>query len=201
MSQALALHFPEGFFSQFPSLSDPGVDIESLKCAICLQICRDPVIESACGHTFCKNCLQNLFKTSKLSGAKCPHSRSPISDDQVGPNRAVQDLITNLKVNCYLRDRGCKWQGFYRDVENHTKKECVYAQMKCLNQGCSFLGDQILAKTHASECDFRVIKCKQCDKDFIWKTIRVKHFNYEEIKVIGSRGGMSDASSSVYLWL
>ena len=45
-----------------------------LDCSICLEVFKLPIVLS-CGHTFCRNCIENQKKNS----SKCPLCRTQIS--------------------------------------------------------------------------------------------------------------------------
>jgi RING-type zinc-finger len=137
-------------------------DIESLKCPICLEVCAEAVIENKCGHTFCKKCLYRLF--GDKNETKCTLSRENITLDQVVPNRAVREMIQQIKVLCVLK---CDWKGPFGELEKHLVKECPYVKFKCLNHGCSFISKRKEAEKHAKDCDFRAARCKLCGGYFI----------------------------------
>ncbi|KAL6045526.1 Tripartite motif-containing protein 72 [Balamuthia mandrillaris] len=83
---------------------------EELKCAICFDLLRNPVITKECGHTFCQHCFDRSF-TAKPT---CPTCRAPflslsasssstsstIFSPVVNPNRIVKEILDNLLIHC-----------------------------------------------------------------------------------------------------
>ncbi|GAB6026803.1 Breast cancer 1, early onset [Chamberlinius hualienensis] len=69
-----------------------------LGCAICIDYLRSPM-KTQCNHYFCKDCLNNLFKTSK-NPAVCPVCKSPISKRSLQQSAQVETFVkTLLKLN------------------------------------------------------------------------------------------------------
>ncbi|XP_043919437.1 E3 ubiquitin-protein ligase TRIM62-like [Protopterus annectens] len=63
----------------------------ALSCSVCLGIFRDPA-KLQCGHTFCKRCLEKLWKANRKD---CPECRSPF-DGKFIPDYALKSAITYL---------------------------------------------------------------------------------------------------------
>ncbi|GMI67091.1 hypothetical protein HRI_000378400 [Hibiscus trionum] len=61
---------------------------EELSCAICLDICFEP-ITTPCGHSFCKKCLRSA---ADKCGNRCPKCRQPISN---GISCSVNTVLWN----------------------------------------------------------------------------------------------------------
>jgi len=162
---------PKQFFRGFPEIVE-DINIQSIQCPICYDVCTDAVIENACGHTFCSKCLEQLFKTSKDGIIKCPQTRTTFTKDQTGPNRALRDLISQLKVACVQKYKGCLWQGSYFQLEKHLKNECRKVRLKCLNTECNFLKKRRFAENHISQCEFRLIACHMCNQKFTAKNFK-----------------------------
>ncbi|XP_073676756.1 zinc-binding protein A33-like [Garra rufa] len=62
---------------------------EDLSCPVCCEIFKDPVILS-CSHSFCKECLQQFWKTKKTQ--ECPVCRRRSSKGQPPHNLALKNL-------------------------------------------------------------------------------------------------------------
>lgn len=60
---------------------------ELLDCPVCLEIFSDPQLISACGHTFCKRCLQNIHPR------RCPTCRAAFTLESLRPNYALLHLL------------------------------------------------------------------------------------------------------------
>ena len=52
---------------EYKFVSEPD---DVLKCAICLEIARDPHQHEECGRLFCKECIENYGRAKP-----CPHCR------------------------------------------------------------------------------------------------------------------------------
>jgi Uncharacterized conserved protein, contains RING Zn-finger len=168
MSSLLEPILPRHLLTEkFPTTVE-DTDVSSLKCPICLEICQDAVIENKCGHTFCKKCLNSLFNGQNET--RCPQTRETITLDQVTPNRAVRDLILQLKVYCVLK---CSWKGHYCDLEKHLMRECPYVKFKCLNPECTFVQKRKDAEKHVKTCEFRPARCNLCNGYFIAGKLKV----------------------------
>ncbi|XP_073676481.1 zinc-binding protein A33-like [Garra rufa] len=62
---------------------------EDLSCPVCCEIFKDPVLLS-CSHSFCKECLQQFWKTKKTQ--ECPVCRRRSSKHDPPRNLALQNL-------------------------------------------------------------------------------------------------------------
>uniref|UniRef100_A0A8C1TPR8 Uncharacterized protein n=1 Tax=Cyprinus carpio TaxID=7962 RepID=A0A8C1TPR8_CYPCA len=67
--------------------------VEELSCPVCCEIFKDPVILS-CSHSFCKECLQQFWRTKKTQ--ECPVCRRRSSRDQPPRNLALKNLCDSL---------------------------------------------------------------------------------------------------------
>uniref|UniRef100_A0A3Q1GJ93 RING-type domain-containing protein n=1 Tax=Acanthochromis polyacanthus TaxID=80966 RepID=A0A3Q1GJ93_9TELE len=50
------------------SPSEPSLLDKHITCSICMDVFKDP-ISTACGHSFCKDC---LFRSFKFNDKQCP---------------------------------------------------------------------------------------------------------------------------------
>ncbi|EAR82360.2 zinc finger, C3HC4 type (RING finger) protein (macronuclear) [Tetrahymena thermophila SB210] len=92
-----------------------------LFCSICHEVFRRPVI-IACGHTFCKHCIQ-LWKVNHKF---CPNCRQTIQKkDNLLKNLIPQQIIDELDMNCASEE--CKWTGKLQDLEKHYS-QCQFFQ-------------------------------------------------------------------------
>jgi len=70
-------------------------------CAICLEPFRDAVLLPACGHSFCKSCVEAL-PTSRLRlgsarEAQCPLCRAPYTPGSAVPNFGLRDASASVR--------------------------------------------------------------------------------------------------------
>ena len=64
------------------------MDINQIKdqytCIICQDIFTDPVKLLKCGHTFCKNCINDYTKSQKnQKSINCPNCRMPYNQTDI----------------------------------------------------------------------------------------------------------------------
>uniref|UniRef100_A0A671L5V9 Zinc-binding protein A33-like n=1 Tax=Sinocyclocheilus anshuiensis TaxID=1608454 RepID=A0A671L5V9_9TELE len=67
--------------------------VEELSCPICCEIFQDPVLLS-CSHSFCKECLQQFWRTKKTQ--ECPVCRRRSSKGLPPRNLALKNLCDSL---------------------------------------------------------------------------------------------------------
>ena len=72
-----------------------------LKCSICLELFKDPLITS-CGHTFCSRCVFEGLAPS----AACAVCREPLDMDELSPNLLAKSLVGEQRIHCRY---GCAW--------------------------------------------------------------------------------------------
>uniref|UniRef100_A0A8C1HM19 RING-type domain-containing protein n=1 Tax=Cyprinus carpio carpio TaxID=630221 RepID=A0A8C1HM19_CYPCA len=65
----------------------------TLSCPVCCEIFKDPVILS-CSHSFCKECLQQFWKTKKTQ--ECPVCRRRSSKQEPPRNLVLKNLCDSL---------------------------------------------------------------------------------------------------------
>ena len=66
---------------------------QACTCWICFELFEEP-ITLACGHTLCKNCLINVFKTDP----ECPYCRRPFGLPFPEVNEGIEALVTKYKA-------------------------------------------------------------------------------------------------------
>jgi len=163
---------PRHLMEHFPQTAE-DIDIEPLKCPICFETCLDAVIEDVCKHTFCKKCVEKLFKHSPDGSVECPLTRKPFTKNKIGPNRMLRDIVMKIKVHCVLKDKGCNWKGQYAELENHLKMECPKVMVKCQSFGCEFMCKRSAFEKHVNQCEFSPKQCKFCNTYFIANMLAV----------------------------
>ena len=98
--------------------------VQHLSCSICLNI-FDNAVNSDCGHTFCKTCVQQLTAIGNKSCPECrqlmttrKRSNSVAAHNQKGlvlvnvylfsRNFKINSLISDLKIKCDFDFNGCQ---------------------------------------------------------------------------------------------
>lgn len=154
---------------------------DHLNCPICQQPFIEP-LTTICGHTFCKECIQECFKMAKdgnVTRGSCPLDRTPLDATNINQLFPTPLLITNLvddlKVYCLNQTRGCEWNGSRWELEHHLDFDCNHTGVVCHgirhdevdDEGnpvkCPRLVErQYLGKS--SECAHKLYTCKFCKK-------------------------------------
>ena len=129
-------------------------------CLICCLIPRKPQKVECCGYVFCHNCI-NAEKC-------CPLCRT--DNFRSIWDRKCERKIESLKVHCPNHNKGCKWTGELRNVEEHLKKDpttsgedrvrgCGYQLSFC--DKCEETVMYVRMKAHLEEdCNHRIIVCE-----------------------------------------
>lgn len=172
---------PRHLLEHFPPVVENTVE-DAIKCPVCYEVCVDAIIESACNHTFCKKCIEKLFKQSQDCTIKCPQTRNTISNKQIGPNRAIREMIQKIKVKCVFHGKNCEWTGFYVDLENHLKTECACVKVRCTMLGCDYVGKRSSSERHLKTCEYQPKQCKYCNTYFVSSMLAVRLFG--RLKII-----------------
>jgi len=157
---------PRHLLEHFPPLVETAIE-DAIKCPVCYEVCVDAIIESACNHTFCKKCVEKLFKQSDDCTFKCPQTRNNVTRSQTGPNRAIREMIHKIKVKCVFIEKGCEWSGCYVDLESHLKNDCSHVKVRCTMLGCDFVGKRSSSERHLKHCEYRPKQCKYCNSYFV----------------------------------
>ena len=75
-----------------------------------------------CGDTFCQPCVENL----KLEGNKCKICQEEIIAGTLGKDIMINLFLEEISVYCKNSQGGCKWQGAFKDYEDHLKNACKH---------------------------------------------------------------------------
>ena len=131
------------------------------QCHICQGILRKPVLVTCCGGKFCRSCISEWRSRKNI---ECPLCRRKYD---VAPEKDLERVLLDKKVSCSHQDRGCRWKGALRNVEEHEKKDCHYVFVNCPYE----FDSQVLklnVKTHQKKChkrpkpcEFAIYGCKQ----------------------------------------
>jgi hypothetical protein len=147
-----------------------------LECPICFDIMKDPVLCTAQGHTFCRECVTKHLDQSET----CPTCREPMRKEKLLPNRLVRSMIEDAEVHCFSYDfveenkvkgkkrklkdtvESCEWTGKLKDAEAHYN-QCQFALTNCPHDGCD---DVFIRKDHldhVEDCIHRPVVCEWCE--------------------------------------
>ena len=145
---------------KYSFVRDPEND---LKCAICLEVAKDPHQHEECGKLFCKECIDKYGRYKP-----CPHCRTQGSQ-YFRDNRSKKAWL------CYLLCYVVFYAPGRRDIED--------LWVCCDN--CKWKGTVAKQRGHASTCEFMLVPCpKECYeedgviKSFLRKNI-AKHLEHD----------------------
>lgn len=114
-------------------------ETDHLNCPICQQPFLSPMT-TACGHTFCRECIEECFKANSTSDEDpergfCPLDRTAIDasdiNDLFPAPLIVTNMVDDLRVSCLNEERGCNWEGHRWEIDHHVSHECGYTRVHC----------------------------------------------------------------------
>ena len=74
------------------------VQLELLKCPVCLDLYDDPLFLSGCAHTFCRDCITKHLRGSKPPYySKCPKCKKPATKRDCLPNYSLASVVQAVK--------------------------------------------------------------------------------------------------------
>jgi len=91
---------------QMEDLAQPESLPDSMKCAICFDLFKDPVFACGrpCQHAFCRSCITRALEVSP----KCPTCRSKMWPKSLYPHLFSKSMLDDLLVVCPAT---CGWTG------------------------------------------------------------------------------------------
>ena len=144
---------------------DPAPTLIQTECSICLLILREPYLIGCCGHNFCKECIDKV----KAIDNPCPLCGE--TEYGVLPNKGLQRVMNELKVQCSKKSLGCQWTGelgrFTAHLnENYTAETqldgCDFVEVEC-GHGCgSRYLRHLISKHQTDKCPQRPFCCDYC---------------------------------------
>ncbi|XP_052815565.1 E3 ubiquitin-protein ligase TRAF7-like isoform X1 [Mya arenaria] len=194
-------------------ISEPS---QHFHCPVCKGLYQEPVINIACGHTFCKQCSRTIDK--------CPLDDSACEQQQMVVNRLVVGQIEDLLIHCryglaqaedgYIPDpAGCQEPIHFgaRDKHENTcefmmvrcanksceatcrkreieehKKVCIYNTCCHNNKGCEFQGRLEDVEIHQTTCGYRSLPRTDNNPALVQKTVELEASNTELVKQVTS---------------
>lgn len=138
--------------------------LSNLICGICFNLVWDAVECQDCGNCFCRHCSN---QSKNLSNDRCPMCKS--SPFNIRPSKTLKRFLSKIRIKCIHNN--CEERPEYFDFINHIDN-CKFRLFQCGNQGCNFQDIELIMKMHINECQYRIIKCKYCNKD-------IKAYNFQ----------------------
>ena len=97
---------------------------EDFTCPICTLVQREAQQVTCCGKIYCKSCLKDL----KNKGNRlflCPCCQASLKGVYTFfPDKNAVSKIKHLSIYCTNKERGCKWVGNLKDLEEKHLPEC-----------------------------------------------------------------------------
>ena len=142
----------------------------SFKCSIGNGIFNKPVVDE-CGHTYCQFCFEKWLKIKKT----CPQTNTSLIQQAVYPNLVVKECLDSLPVYCFLKAKGCEWNGVLEQLRDHIEKDCSEVRLWCPHAECNIYVSRNLMMAHMESCNYRLLKCEFCNEFVIQKDMPVKY--------------------------
>lgn len=138
-----------------------------LKCPICFDLFKDPVLCPGCAHTFCALCFSRSIKLK----ASCPTCRANVDATSVKKNRLVAEMLDSLLVHC-------RWGITQKDTSNESRSSASGSSSNNNNtnrdsrdgtwvvdaQGCPATFKRSLRQAHERECPHAIVRCSHAAK-------------------------------------
>ena len=151
-----------------------GVWDQDLKCPICFNLIVDPRECETCQNLVCNECiLHNLLQCMN----RCGQSFKPMGSI----HRAFKSKFDAVKINC-LND--CGEVVGYSVYEKHVNELCTNKKATCRHLGCGrkFKPDEI--NQHHEECDFKLQACELCSVPVKRSVLEIHNLNDCQFRVI-----------------
>lgn len=162
---------------------------DSFNCEICLELLDDPR-QCLEGHLFCLECVMGWLNRHP-DNQSCPTCRTPMSQETLGRNLAIANMIRQLEVKCANSstdgDGGsssCEWRGPLERFEAHCAAECGDVLVDCPNsaRGCDEKLHRKDREVHLLECPHELVACAECSGE-IERGVMDRHLRDECLAV------------------
>ena len=134
---------------------------EHFHCSICYNVLKDPRMCRNNDHAFCLDCITEHLKVNSQT---CPECNDNLSVDTLRRARLLNNYLSNLKINCDHASRGCPEFICVENIESHVES-CGFSPVMCSNENCGMDINKQDKDHHENEvCEFREVKCQDCEK-------------------------------------
>ena len=115
-------------------MEQPPKAFPQFECPICLLVLREPYQATCCGKSFYKECIHRITAANQA----CPTCNE--KDFTLFPNKGLQQSLSDFRVHCTHKSKGCEWTGELRELDNHLNSDppaekslegCPYTLIKC----------------------------------------------------------------------
>jgi len=140
-------------------------------CPKCDGLLREAVQTIACGHRYCKTCVDTMLSQGD---GKCVIDDLAIRREQVFLDRFVEREIQSLTLHCVNQEQGCEWKGELRNREVHDAV-CEYVKVPCVHSDCGELVTRAKLAEHLEQaCQYRMVTCQYCQAPIVFAVMK-KH--------------------------
>ncbi|WAR12330.1 TRAF7-like protein [Mya arenaria] len=146
-------------------ISEPS---QHFHCPVCKGLYQEPVINIACGHTFCKQCSRTIDK--------CPLDDSACEQQQMVVNRLVVGQIEDLLIHCRYGLAQAE-DGYIPDPAGCQEP---------IHFGCEFQGRLEDVEIHQTTCGYRSLPRTDNNPALVQKTVELEASNTELVKQVTS---------------
>ena len=144
----------------YPDEQFETVVSDSLHCAICSCVLRDPVMCKN-EHCFCRGCITKHLENSQT--CPCCNQDLTVESLAVAP-RILRNLLSEQRIRCDHQERGCQEIVQLGNLASHVAV-CGKAPVVCANEECSSeINREDQFRHQGEECKFRERKCENCEK-------------------------------------
>ncbi|RKP13808.1 WD40-repeat-containing domain protein [Piptocephalis cylindrospora] len=122
----------------------------ALKCPICHDLLRAPLITRGCSHSFCAVCIHRSIQHEPA----CPLCRARLHDGDLHPNLALSAVCEEVTVWCPYRSSGCTEPFPTAQIKAHLSR-CPYRKATCSTGeklGCPWTGPWKDLEDHQKSC-------------------------------------------------
>ena len=149
---------------------------------VCTKVLKDPHLTSCCGQHFCETCLNYWFEKHRQKS--CPHCRAKGSGFNHFLDKKLKREISELKIWCSNKDKGCKWRNELQSLEKHIKSAdgCGYVKVECtiMFEECPKILRKDLDEHVRNTCEYRSVTCIHCNKKLPFYTLSNHHSHCEQ---------------------
>ena len=158
-------------------VNKPQDELDDLCCSICQEIFDEPVVTKDCGHTYCKDCINEWLLLSNT----CPLDRKPLSSDQLITGQPeLVNTLKELTVKCVNYGNGCDSVLTIEEMAKHSE-ECKY--FMCI----SCKSSKSLLKEKEKEINLlrKLLKANENDMQYMNERLRSATIspNRSEVKI------------------
>jgi TNF receptor-associated factor 6 len=130
---------------------------EDYICPICQGMINNIVVDT-CGHAYCKACIEKWTSVHDT----CPRTNLALSQKLFTKVSILQNMIDEVNVCCFFKDRGCTWEGDFGKLKEHLNFGCYLVRIHCQNEGCEEYFNAVDWESHKKDCLYHKVQCRHC---------------------------------------